>query len=85
MIAKQKIYGPYRVKNIGVKGDVYQVVKMVDNVTNAWEELCPNETYLNPQTAYGKCASLNKRWQEEHCGWEYNWPEMLAYWRNATN
>ena len=81
MSAKQKVHGPYRVKNIGVEGDVYQVVAMVDNHSNAWEELRPNRTYLHRQSAYGKCLRLNRRWQQDH---EMDF-EMLEYWGKATN
>ena len=79
--SKQKIYGPYRVKNIGVGGNVYMVVEMVDNYSNTWQELRPNRTYLNRQAAYGKMARLNRRWQEDY----WNEPELLEYWREATN
>lgn len=84
MTAKQKIYGPYRVKNIGVNGDVYQVVEMVDNQINTWKELRPNKTYLNRQSAYGKCARLNRRWQDERV-FDPDWIEMRDYWKSATN
>ncbi len=84
MTAKQTIYGPYRVKNIGVNGDVYQVVEMIDNQSNTWEELRPNKTYLNPQSAYGRCARLNRRWQDEHA-LDDNWFEMRDYWMKTTN
>lgn len=83
MAAKQKVYGPYRVKNIGVNGSVYQVVQMVDNSSNAWEELRPNKTYLNRQSAYGKCLRLNRRWQnarEESMDFD-----ALEYWEKAKN
>jgi hypothetical protein len=81
MPAKQKVFGPYRVKNIGVGGDVYEVVEMVDNHSNTWEELRPRKTYLNRQSAYGKCLRLNKRWQEDHALDD----EMLEYWEKAEN
>lgn len=81
MPAKQKVFGPYRVKNIGAEGDVYQVVAMVDNQSNAWEELRPNRTYLNRQSAYGKCLRLNRRWQNDH----FMDFDMLEYWEKATN
>jgi len=81
MSTKQKVFGPYRVKNIGVEGDVYQVVAMVDNSSNTWEELRPNRTYLNRQSAYGKCLRLNRRWQQDH---EMDF-DMLEYWEKATN
>ena len=81
MPAKQKVYGPYRVKNIGEGGDVYQVVSMIDNSSNTWEELRPNRTYLNRQSAYGKCLRLNRRWQSDN---EMDF-EMLEYWEKATN
>lgn len=81
MPTKQKIFGPYRVKNIGEGGDVYEVVEMVDAHSNTWEELRPRRTYLNRQSAYGKCLRLNRRWQEDH---ELD-VEMLEYWKNAEN
>lgn len=82
MAAKQKVVGPYRVKNIGVNGDVYQVVEMVDNTSNTWQELRPNTTYLNRQSAYGKCLRLNRRWQEDLNPDDDN---LLEYWKKATN
>lgn len=81
MTTKQKVCGPYRVKNIGVGGDVYQVVSMMDNESNTWEELRPNRTYLNRQSAYGKCLRLNKRWQDDNA----DDVDMLEYWEKATN
>lgn len=63
-MAKQKITGPYRVKNISVDGGVYEVVSMVDAQSNVWEELRPRYTTLNRQAAYGKAQRLNKRWQD---------------------
>lgn len=80
-MAGQTIFGPYRVKNIGAVGDVYEVVEMVDNFSNTWMELRPRKTYLVRQSAYALCARLNKRWQREH---ELD-SEMLDYWRNAEN
>lgn len=64
MAAKQKIQGPFKVINIGVKGPVYEVVEEV-NAQGDYEELRPRKTYLNRQSAYGKCARLNRRWQED--------------------
>jgi hypothetical protein len=87
MAAKQKVFGPYRVKNIGASGPVYEVVEMVDNHSNTWQELRPRCVYAtskNPrQAAYGKCLRLNKRWQEEME--ETFETEILEYWKKATN
>lgn len=74
-------YGPYRVKNIGVDGNVYEVVEMVDNISNTWLELRPRKTYTNRQPAYGKCARLNKRWYQDHIMDN----DTLDYWLNASN
>jgi hypothetical protein len=81
MPAKQKVFGPYRVKNIGSGNGVFEVVEMVDNHSNTWEELRPRKTYLNRQPAYGKCLRLNRRWQEEHMMED----DLLTYWQEATN
>ncbi len=82
MPTKQKVFGPYRVKNIGVNGDVWEVVEMVDNTSNTWQELRPRAVYSNNrQPAYGKCLRLNKKWQEEHSMDD----EVLEYWQKATN
>ncbi|HYU75835.1 MAG TPA: hypothetical protein VEL31_24440 [Ktedonobacteraceae bacterium] len=81
MAAKQKVHGPYRVKNIGSVNGVYEVVEMVDNTSNTWQELRPRKTYLNRQPAYGKCLRLNRRWQEENIMED----DLLTYWQNATN
>ena len=82
MPAKQKVVGPYRVKDTGVGGSVYRVVSMMDNHTNTYEELNPTRTYLNRQAAYGKCLRLNRRWQERLNPDEY---DLLDYWKVATN
>ncbi len=66
MMAKQQIEGPYRVKNIGVGGDVYEVVEMLDEVKNQYAELRPRRTYLKRQSAYAKMVRLNRRWQQDH-------------------
>lgn len=81
-MTERKVFGPYRVKDIGVDGSVYEVVSMVDNHSNTWEELRPRYTSLSRQAAYGKCLRLNKRWQEEH---EIEDTDLLAYWQEATN
>ncbi len=82
MPAKQKVHGPYRVKNIGVDGDVYELVEMVDNTSNTYQELRPRKTYTkNRQPAYGKCLRLNRRWQADHMMED----DILEYWQNATN
>lgn len=81
MSAKQKIFGPFRVKNIGSGGDVYEVVEMVDNTSNTWEELRPRKTYLNRQSAYGKMRRLNARWQDDNA----LEVDMLEYWEKAVN
>lgn len=76
MVIKQKIVGPYRVKNIGANGDVWEVVEMIDPRTNTWEELRPRRTYLHRQPAYGLCLRLNKRWNDD-CRLDENYEEML--------
>jgi hypothetical protein len=76
MAAKQRVIGPYRVKNIGVGGDVWEVVEMIDVERNTWEELRPRYTTLSRQAAYGKCLRLNKRWNEE-CILDDNYDEMI--------
>jgi hypothetical protein len=82
MPAKQKVFGPYHVKNIGADGGVYMVVEMVDNTSNTYQELRPNRTYLNRQAAYGKCLRLNRRWQEQL---NPDGDDLLDYWKIATN
>ena len=81
-MAKQKVYGPYRVKPLG--DGMYEVVEMTDNCSStrdAWEQLRPRKTYVNRQPAYGKCLRLNSRWQQENIMED----ELLEYWQNATN
>lgn len=65
MPRKQTIQGPYKVINIGVGGDVYEVVEIIDEEKRQHTELRPRKTYLNRQSAYGMCARLNRRWQEQ--------------------
>lgn len=81
---QERVYGPYRVKEIGV--EVYEVVEMVNNHSNTWEELRPRKTYASSdnarQIAYAHCLRLNKRWQEQLNPDEW---EMLEYWKSATN
>lgn len=79
MSAKQKVIGPYRVRK---SSSVYKVVEMVDNSSDGYQELRPNKTYLNRQSAYGKCLRLNRRWQEELHSDENH---LLEYWQKATN
>lgn len=79
-----KVVGPYRVKNIGVGGNVYEVVEMVDNTSNRWMELRPRYTTTSRQAAYGKCLRLNQRWQDDHQSDE-DFAEALAYWRETAN
>ena len=81
MTAKQQVFGPYRVKNIGANGDVYEVVEMVDNQSNTWQELRPRYTTTTRQAAYGKCLRLNQRWQDEHMIED----DVLEYWKRASN
>jgi hypothetical protein len=78
---QRQVFGPYRVKNIGVDGDVYEVVEMVDNTSNTYQELRPRKTYLNRQPAYGKCLRLNRRWQKDNILED----AILEYWQDATN
>jgi hypothetical protein len=75
-MGKTKIIGPYKVKNIGVGGDVWEVVSMVDVQSNTWEELRPRYTSLSRQAAYGKALRLNQRWQDDMC-MEDNYSEMV--------
>ena len=82
MAAKQKVFGPYRVKNIGSDGDVWEVVEMVDNTSNTYQELRPRKTYINRQAAYGKCLRLNKQWQEQLSPEE---SDLLDYWKEVAN
>lgn len=77
-MVKLQIVGPYRVKNIGVNGDVYKVVEMIDIEKNSYRELNPDKIYLNRQSAYGRCRRLNKRWQDGHM-MDDNYDEMIAY------
>ena len=65
-MGRQKIEGPYRVKNIGVGGDVYEVVEMLDEEKNQYTELRPRRTYLKRPSAYAKMVRLNRRWQQDH-------------------
>ena len=64
-MAKQTVQGPYRVKNFGVGGGLYEVVEMVDEEKNSFEYLRPRRTYLKRQSAYQAMVRLNRRWQEE--------------------
>jgi hypothetical protein len=65
MAAKKTIEGPYKVIDIGVNGSVYEVVEIIDEAKRQHAELRPRKTYLNRQSAYGLCARLNRRWQEQ--------------------
>lgn len=82
MAAQQKVFGPYRVKNIGSGNGVYEVVDMVDNHSNTWQELRPRKTYLNRRSAISQCYRMNRRWQEELNPDEL---DLLDYWKQATN
>ncbi len=78
MTAQRKVFGPYRVKNIGV----YEVVALMNNQSNTtWEELRPCYTSTSRQAAYGKCLRLNQRWQDEHMMED----DLLEYWKEAAN
>jgi hypothetical protein len=66
MVAKKTIAGPYIVINTGVDGPMYEVVEMIDEEKRVHVELRPRKTYVNRQSAYGMCARLNRRWQEDH-------------------
>lgn len=83
----QRVYGPYRVKNIGVDGDVWEIVGMVNNHdSRTWEELRPRVTYAGKekrQTAYAKCLRLNKRWNQDML--ESMRLDLIEYWEKATN
>lgn len=63
-MARQTVEGPYRVKNFGVDGDLYEVVEMVDEAKNSFEYLRPRRTYLKRESAYQAMARLNRRWQK---------------------
>lgn len=66
MAAPKTVKGPYRVIDIGCgSGHVYEVVETVSE-SGDYEELRPRKTYLKRQSAYGLCARLNRRWQEDH-------------------
>ncbi len=77
-MAKLQIVGPYRVINVGANGNVYKVVEMIDLEKNSYQELNPDRTYLNRQSAYGRCKRLNQRWQYDSI-MDDNYDEMLAY------
>jgi len=77
-MANLKIVGPYRVKNIGVDANVYEVVEMENVEKNVHKQLNPSRTYLTRQSAYGKCRRLNKRWQDSH-ELDDNYDEMIEY------
>lgn len=66
MAARKTIEGPYKVIDIGANGPVYEVVEIIDEEKRQHAELRPRKTYLNRQSAYGLCARLNRRWQEDH-------------------
>ncbi len=80
-MTKRKVFGPYRVKNIGVDGEVFEVVEMEDNHSNTWQELRPRYTTQLRQAAFGKCLRLNQRWQDEHMMED----DLLEYWKEAAN
>lgn len=87
MPAQRKVYGPYRVKNIGASGDVWEVVEMINNHdSHTWEELNPRVTYAGEKkrpTAFAKCMRLNKRWTQSMKE-SYSF-DLLKYWEKATN
>lgn len=67
---KKTIEGPFEVINIASPGlePVWEVIEIVDENRN-YESLRPRKTYAGRekrQTAYGMCARLNRRWQEDH-------------------
>jgi hypothetical protein len=74
-MAKQKVIGPYKVINIGVGGNVYEVVEIVDAQGNR-SELRPPYRTRSRQAAQGKKLRLNKKWQQEFC-MEDNYPELV--------
>jgi hypothetical protein len=78
---KRKVIGPYRVKNIGANGPVYEVVALVNNQSNTWEELRPRYTTLSRQAAFGKCLRLNRRWQDDLNPDEL---DLIDYWKEAS-
>ena len=72
-----KIYGPYRVIDIGNNDPLYQVVEMAHpEDTSMYYELSPNRSYTIRQSAYNRCRRLNEKWQKE------NWdrPDLLKCW-----
>ncbi len=75
-MTERKVFGPYRVKNIGV----YEVVEMENNHSNTWQELRPRYTSISRQAAYGKCLRLNRRWQQDHQLED----DVLEYWKTAV-
>lgn len=66
-MAAKTIAGPYEVVNIASYGQpkVYEVVEVVSE-NGDYESLRPRKTYINRQSAYGMCARLNRRWQDDH-------------------
>ena len=80
--AKQQVYGPYRIKRFG---GMYEVVSMLDNHSNRYEELRPRRVYAGQpnsrQTAYQAMVRLNRRWQDDHMMDD----DLLKYWQEATN
>ena len=86
MAAQRKVYGPYRVKNIGVSGDEWEVVQMVNGDANTWEELRPRVMYAGKekrQTAFAKCLRLNKQWTKQ--AMEAGDYSNIEYWEKAKS
>lgn len=81
MTAKQIVFGPYRVKNLGIGGDQYQIVELEDVDSRKFHELHPlgKYKYKNKRSARNQCYRMNKRWMEENALDD----EALENWRRA--
>jgi hypothetical protein len=81
-MASIQIAGPYRVKNIGMDGNMWEVVEMEDIQKNIFHQLRPRRVYTEDQrqAAYGLCKRLNLKWQKEH-ELDENYDEMMEKFR----
>ena len=75
-----KVYGPYRVIDIGNNESSYQVVEMAaPEDASMYYELRPNRSYTIRQSAYNRCRRLNEKWQEEN----RDRPDLLEGWMKS--
>lgn len=75
-----KIYGPYRVIDIGNNDPLYQVVEMADpKDASMYRDLRPSRSYKIRQSAYNRCRRLNQKWQEEN----FDRPDLLKRWEES--